>query len=237
MKNLSEIISTTVVSLYESEYLGVIFNITFDYRQKKCKYACILNEEKNLLQVINFSDIYKVGKECVLIKNLSALELQTNHDKEFEKCRNPLNLPVYTIDGEYKGNSADMELDDEYNIINLVLNNGEKIASSKIINIGSIILISDKKINIAKFRPQRKLPTTIETRSDVVTILEPPKENSVPPTKLTTDARFLIGRIINKDIISINGEILAKKGMQITQSLLIKASLYGKLVELARYSK
>ena len=75
MNKISEIISTPVISLYEGEYIGIIYNIIFDYKQKKCNYACVLDEKTNIPQIIKFKDIYKIGSQCVFIKNKSYLNL------------------------------------------------------------------------------------------------------------------------------------------------------------------
>ena len=44
-------------------------------------------------------------------------------------------------------------------------------------------------------------------------------------------------RTIVQDIKTINGEIIAKKDSLIDKTIVNKASLHGKLIELARYSK
>ena len=55
--------------------------------------------------------------------------------------------------------------------------------------------------------------------------------------KIITDFRFLIGRILSQDVIALNGEMIARKDSIVTKDIVNKASSYGKLVEIARYSK
>ena len=62
-------------------------------------------------------------------------------------------------------------------------------------------------------------------------------QNSNTNNKIITDFRFLIGRILSQDIIAINGELIAKKDAIVTKEIVNKASHFGKLVEIARYSK
>lgn len=247
MNKISDIISTPVISLYESEFLGIIYNIMFDYRQKKCKYACILNEKENIQHLIKFSDIYKMGKECIFIKNKSQIELEQNCDKELEECSNPINLKAYNLEGEFLGTSNDILIDENFNINKIILNNGTTIESKKIFNIGnSAILINDKEINIAKFKPKQKIITPKDIDSKVMILSDfiekeqkpqkaPIKENT-NNNKIITDFRFLVGRILSKDIVALNGEMIAKNGAIITKDIVNKASFYGKLVEIARYS-
>ena len=73
MYKISDIISTPVISLYEGEHIGIIYNIMFDYRQKKCNFACILNENDNIPRLIKFKDIFKIGNDCIFIKNTSFI--------------------------------------------------------------------------------------------------------------------------------------------------------------------
>ena len=62
-------------------------------------------------------------------------------------------------------------------------------------------------------------------------------EQTPPSNKIITDFRFLIGRYLSQDIVAFNGELIAKKDAVITKDIVNKASSYGKLVEIARYSK
>lgn len=255
MNRISDIISTPVISLYESEYIGIIYNILFDYRQKKCKYACILDEKENILKVIQFADIYKIGKECIFIKNLTVVGLQNNFEKELDEHYNPNNLKVYTLSGDYLGTSNDISIDDNFNMMNFILGNGIAIDIDKVINIGStVILVDEQKINISKFRPRQKIIKNNLEKDSKVMILSDyiDRENTTPlstqsdsqqtfsnsqNTKIITDFRFLVGRILSQDVKAINGEIIAKHGSIITKDIVNRASFYGKLVEIARYSK
>ena len=56
-------------------------------------------------------------------------------------------------------------------------------------------------------------------------------------SRIITDYRFLINRKITKDILALNGEMIAKQNSKVTKEIINKASLYGKLMEIARYSK
>lgn len=238
MNKISNIISMPVISLYEGKYIGIVYNISFDYKQKKCKYVCILNEQDNIIQVIKCSDIYTIGKDSIVIKNTSCLELKENCDKHFEENNNPINYRAYNIAGNLIGTIVDIVIDNLYNIINIILDNGESINSEKIINIGNLFLISDEKIRITKFKPVDKPCKNIKVDNDnKVMILNISKPNTSSRTnKIITDFRFLVGRILSKDIIALNGELIAKNGTVVTKDIVSLASQYGKLVEVARYS-
>lgn len=240
MNKISEIISTPVISLYEGEYIGIIYNIIFDYKQKKCNYACVLDEKDNIPHIIRFKDIYKIGSQCVFIKNKSCLNLATNCEKELETSGNPINLKVYSLDCEYVGTSHDIIVGDNFRIEKIILNNGKILENNEIYNIGkSTIIIGQNDVSIQKLKPITK-SIKIQNKEKKVMILSDyiKKENPTPQSnKIITDFRFLIGRVLSQDIIAINGEMIARKNSVITKDIVSKASSYGKLVEIARYSK
>lgn len=242
MKKISEIISSNVISLYEGEELGYAYNIAFDYKTKKCKYLYILNEEENLINIAKFCDIYKIGIDCIYIKNSSLIELENNNECDLTRCKSPLNLKIYDACGKYLGVCHDIEIDDNNSIISLILNEEKKIEADKIINIGSVIIVGDKKISLSKFKPDKLIKIAKTPREEKVAILDkevepiPKAKDSTPQNKIITDSRFLMGRKIIQDVIAFNGEMIARCGTTINKDILNKASLYGKLIEIARFS-
>lgn len=242
MKKISEIISSNVISLYEGEELGYAYNIAFDYKTKRCKYLYILNEEENLINVARFCDIYKIGIDCIYIKNSSLIELENNHECDLSKCKSPLNLKIYDTSGKYLGVCHDIEIDDNNSIISLILDEEKKIEAGNIINIGSVIITGEKKIALSKFKPDKLIKVAKSPTDKKVVILDkevapaPKTKDSTQQNKIITDSRFLMGRKIIQDIIAFNGEMIARCGTTINKDILNKASLYGKLIEVARFS-
>ena len=240
MNKISDIISTPVISLFEGEYLGIIYNIMFDYKQKKCNYACILDENDNIPHLIKFRDIYKLGTSCIYIKNKTVLDLQSNCEKEIEENLNPLNLKVFDLDCNYLGTSHDIIIDDNYRIYQILLNNGKTINCDEIYNIGkSTIIVGKDNISIQKLKPASKKLKIEQTEKKVIILSDFLKKETTEPqnNKIITDFRFLIGRILSQDVVAVNGELIAKKDAIVTKEIVNKASYFGKLVEIARYSK
>ena len=243
MYKISNIISSPIISLYEGENLGIIYNILFDCKSKKCKYACILNEIENVEKSLDISNIYTVGNDCIFVKNSSYVELECNNDRLLCNCISALNLDVYNLSGQLVGTCIDIEIDSKFYISKLILNNEITISASNIINLGkSVIIISDKSINISKFKP--KLRTLSDSNNeDKVYILNnvadtsPQLIHTSTSNKIITDGSFLKNRILTQDIIALNGELIAKRGTVITANTIATASMYGKLAELARYSQ
>ncbi len=248
MYKISEIISSPVISLYESEFQGTIYNIIFDCKTQKCKFICLLNEEDNIEKVVNINDIYKVGPNCVFIKNTSCIELKSNYDYLTCNYSSLINLPIYNISGENLGIVLDIELNDNFNLEKFYLNNGKELEYNKLFNLGkSTILISDTTVNITKFKPKLKSISNKQCENKVIILSDTQSftnninSTSKPPlkqnNKIITDYRFLINRTITQDILALNGELVAKQNSKITKEIINKASLLGKLMEVARYSK
>lgn len=236
MKKISQLISSSVISLFESDEIGIIYNLIFDYKTKKCKYVFVLDEESNMMYALKYQDVVNFGKDCTYIKNIGTIEPMDNLAPILNPLSSLLNKKVFTIDGEYLGDCRDIEIDNSGNIANLVLDN-ITIERSKIANIGSVIIVGDQSVKISKFKPETKIKKKESTSEEKVTILTTQaniKEGT--PNKLITDSRFLMGRKILQDILASNGEIIAKNGGTITKEILHKASSYGKLLEVARFS-
>ena len=243
MNKISDLISMPVITLYEGNHAGIVYNLFFDRQQKKCKYLSILNESDNLIRLIKPDDIYKIGKSCIFIKNENCLDLECNNDKELNKYTNPINMKIYNLNGEQLGFCLDALLNNNLQIQEITLNNGKVINNNEIFNLGkNIILTHEKNISISKFKPKSKVIKTSQNDNNKVVILkeEMPAITIVPKeqnTKIITDYRFLVGRVIEKDITALNGETIAKTGSIITKDIVNKASLYGKLIEISRHSK
>ena len=237
MYKISDIISTPVISLYEGEHIGIIYNIMFDYRQKKCNFACILNENDNIPRLIKFKDIFKIGNYFIFIKNLTCLDLETNCEKEMEENTNPINLKVYNLSCEFLGTSHDIIVDDNFRISQIVLNNGKIIERNDILNIGKSTIIVGSDVSIQKFKPVVKSIKIQNSPKKVMILSDFINSETNTQNKIITDFRFLIGRILSQDVIALNGEMIARKDSIVTKDIVNKASSYGKLVEIARYSK
>ncbi len=236
MKKISEIISSTVISLFESSEVGIIYNITFDHKTKKCKYVYVLNEETNIIYTLKYSNIIIFGKDCTYIKNISTLELADNLISEFGNSTTPLNKKVYSLDGSYIGTCKDAEIDENGTIANLTLDSME-MSANKILNIGTVIIAGEEKFNTNKYKPNSNIKKIKANNESKVVILDTePHLQNTSQNKIITDARFLMGRKIIQDILAFNGELIARSGATITKDILNKASNYGKLVEIARYS-
>ncbi len=166
------------------------------------------------------------------------MDLESNCDKEIEENTNPINLKVYNLNCEYIGTSHDIIIDKDYKIDKIILNNGKVINRDEIFNIGKTTIIVGNDVSIQKFKPVTKNIKIQNVEKKVMILSSLIKNEQTPPSnKIITDFRFLIGRYLSQDIVAFNGELISKKDAVITKDIVNKASSYGKLVEIARYSK
>ena len=241
MKRISEIISMPVISLYEGEYLGLIFNLLFDYKQKKCTYAVLINEDDNIPKLIKTSNIFSIGNDCIFIKNNSEIDLECNCQRELYSHLNPINLAIYNTNGNYMGVCSDITINDKFEIKTLIYNDTE-IEINKLFNVSkNAILLSDKNESFRKYKPKHQIIKTNNKDEKVVilsntNVSKTTQALEAQSNKILTDYRFLIGRTLQQDIIAHNGEIIAKKDSIVTKEIVNKSSYFGKLVEIARFS-
>lgn len=241
MYKISNIISMPIISIYESEYFGIVYNVMIDCKYKKIKYICILNENDNIPRIVSVDDIYKIGNDCIFIKNKECVSLQINYEHELQKYSNPINLIAYDLEGKYLGIVNDANIDNKNKIEEFIINS-KNYKITDILNIGnSALLVNNKKFDIRKFKPKQSIKIPDNTQKVLMQNIPNTLQENINHTeqsnyKLITDFRFLTGRKLTKDILAINGEVIAKTGTTITKELINKASFYGKLVELARYS-
>ena len=240
MKKISDIISNPIISLFEGKYEGHIYNILFDNKKKQCKYFCILNEEDNINKIIKVNDIYSMDNDCIFIKNSSCIELNCNFHPLLDQFSPLINLDCYTLTGKFVGKSIDAIINEQFCLESIILNSNQTISRDQIFNISNEILLfsNDSNININKFKPKTKIIKNRNSTNTKVSILSPDKlQENLSNEKFITDYRFLLGRKVTRTISSINGEIIIKSGNPITKDIIRKASMLGKLIEVARYSE
>lgn len=263
MNLLSEIISKPVLNLYSGKIEGTINSVCFDKNYKKITHFKMFDndEEEYLLET---SKIYNIDK-TVVIKNSQALTLCINQYMCLEN--NPINLHIFTTQGESKGKLADIEINQNFEVEFFITDSNEKLEQNKLLTIGENLIFnaSDKKLKIADFKPKIKVTTQ---SNNVITIMpNTPKENELQhiaaeptppkiedetqndkkenfkihtqptPQKLVGNGNFLIGRKALKTIYGLNNEIIIKKDNIINAKNLENAKKHSKLIELTVFSK
>lgn len=239
MIKLSQLISLPLINLYNLTIEGYIENTLLNPERKKLEQLIVYNENEDCRYVVNYSDIYKIGKNCVFITNYSKITLFENMELTSNKNVNPFNAECYSFDGEYIGKINEIYIQNGQ--INSMQINNTKYDANAIcgINNNLVILSQNKKINLKRFKHSSK---RINVQSKNITNIDEPvvtifQQNTIAPSREITNYNFLLNRLILKDIKNQSGEVIANKNTLVTATTIQKLKYYGKIKELMFNSK
>ncbi|MBQ9791452.1 MAG: PRC-barrel domain-containing protein [Clostridia bacterium] len=235
MYKVSNIISMPVISIYESKVVGYIQNLLFNSKTKKCEYVVITSPDE-IEYVLHKKDINSITEDSLTIQNQSKLNLKDNEELNLSTLYNPINAIIYDINGKKLQNIKDISLDKSLKIENYLVEENLSIDKKYIISFTENIAIYSKnnKVKLSNYKPKSKIVKESYSNNSLVTIED--KTTSFV-TEKTTDSRILLNRTVTKDIVLPNGEILIKNGSFITYATIKNACMYGKVIELTKYSK
>ncbi len=159
MNLLSEIISKPVLNLYSGKIEGTVKDAIFDSTFKKIQFLKIFDDDEEEY-LLSTAKIYSVGSSSLVIRNSEALLLDTEESKE----NNPINFEIFSSAGDSLGTLLDIELENNFEVKNLITQDGS-IPQSNIVNISKIIIVNntDKKIKFSNFKPKFKKGNTVST--------------------------------------------------------------------------
>lgn len=232
---LSEILQKPILSLYEGEILGNIDKVFFDKSKRKIMSFEILNEE-GLSYCLLPKHIYTLGKHAITIKNKQNLTLTLNEDN-YSKTILPLDVKVYSLQGEYLGIAKDYSITEKFELENIILDNQNLISVGEIASCSSssIVAYYDEHVNIKSFRYKIQRKPNENNKVKVLPKLFT-SFNKIA-TNQSQKSNFVVGRICTKDILDNQRNIIIKQNSTITDQTIALASSKNKLQELMKYSK
>lgn len=230
---LSELMQKPILSLYEGELLGNIDKVFFDKSRRKIVNFEILNEE-DLSYCLQPKHIYTLGKHAITIKNKQNLTLSLNEDNS-TKTLLPLDVKVYSLQGEYLGVVKDYSLAEKFELENIILDNQKLIPIGEIASCSatSIVVYYDEHINIKSFRYKIQHKPSENNKVKVL----PKLFTSFNKIATSQKSNFVVGRICTKDILDNQRNVIIKQNSTITEQTIALASSKNKLQELMKYSK
>ena len=234
---LSELLQKPILSLYEGEILGNINKVYFNKSKNKITYFEVLDDE-DLSYCLQPKFIYTIGKHATTIKNKQNLILSLNFIDEGCLVL-PVDVKVYSLQGEYLGVVKDYILSEKFEIEKLILDNQSQINFTEIASIGSnsiVVYFDQKHVNINSFRYRIKPKTSVETKVKVLPKLFS-SFNKIATASADKKENFLVGRICTKDIFDNQQNIIIKQNSTITDQTLALAISKNKLHNLIKYSK
>ncbi len=221
--NLTEIIGKQVFEIYTSSFLGTVHDANFDKTYHKLTGLYFFNQDENEYY-INIKDIYNIN-DFITIKNTSKVLENTQTTNNLF----PLGKSVVSIAGKDYGTLCDVELNEKFEVTNFCCTN-KKITPNQIMQVGTNIVIGDKKI--CDFRPKTNKMTLSNIKVTLMKMEEDTHQAKLMPTKVTVNSDILIGKKLSKDIVGKNNELILKQNQIITPKHLQLAKQHDKLNEL-----
>lgn len=229
MLKLTDIISKPVVSIFECKHIGIIENVLFDKSKKNVKFLIIYNEKDDIEYAINPKSIINFDN-YFLIKNTSVLCLKSDLDLQLNNFENLINKNVVNVNGESLGNVKEILIDQKFKLNSIETTKNLTISVNHILKIEDIVLYSENKINIQKY----KTKITFKNNEIEVPILVQDIKPKLP-IKATINEKLLLNRVVYNNIYN-GSEAIIKSNSIITNSVIETAKKYGKLKELVKYS-
>ena len=226
---IRDIITKKVVSIYEGEVVGYVLGLKIRNKMEKIESIIIADDENDMEYILKTQDIFDMNNDCVMIKNKSKLMVTTD-----TKSTN-INMEILGINGINYGKVEDIKYNKNYKIEKILCKNIEFLPKN-IINMGeNIIIINDtnKKYNRGNFAITNRIKID-DKNTQVVEIL--PHSTLPTPIKVNSTAT-LLGRRLNKDLMTNNGEIIARKNSIVTIPMINSAKQFNIMAELIQSVK
>lgn len=227
MIKLSALISKPVISLYDCECVGIIYNALFNKETKHLDYLIILDEENEIEYALSTQNILHSSHDAIIIKNNTSIELKNDIDMKLSTLENIALKPIYSAQGINYGVIKDIELSSKYKIENIETSTSN-ISVKNIVKIDKVVIASENKICISRYKPKPQFDTIINYPVEIAT----PKL----PIKTSINEDLLLNRTVYHPIIDNNNNVIIKQNSIINNNIIELAKKYGKLKELVRYS-
>ena len=247
MYYISNEIGKKIFSLYDMKQVGVITNILFSNKTKKATYMIVVNEEEDFHRfVIPMKHIYQLGHDVVTIKNTSCMQPYENLDLEISGYYNPIFDTIIDGYGNNYGYIKDVLLSKGYKIVNFINDKNEILPLDNIVCFThQTILYKEKETTLhrSQFRPRKHIDFEYvpEQKVTIQEVTQPATQTisnhtTILPNKTIANYNFLINRIVKKNILASNGDVLIKENSRISSIVIDKARMFGKLKELMEFS-
>lgn len=232
----NDLISLSVLSIYEGELIGNVDKLYLDKNLKKLIELEVVSGEGVRLR-LPVKNIYRIGKNAVTIKNNQAVSVKID-TTELVAC--PLNSKAYSINGEYLGVIKEFCFNEKFTTEKISLENNATLDVENLAICGKNTLIFNNlsnKVDVKKFTPN-KTPKAYKTETEeMVTTMPEPEKEETQIVEVVNNEEFLLGRRCSKDIVNFNNEVLIKANGLVNKTNLKAVKKFKKLRELMLYIK
>ncbi len=223
----SELIGSQVLDLSGAAMCGTVCDILPSEGLKKIKALEILTESEDDCEkkYVGTLSLVAADKGVVTVRSRDALVMQC------PACRSPINLPAYSEKGEPYGRITDVETDEKFNIISLIVHDRAFSPKDILTRSNELIVfrLPGSKTRITK--PVRRVPKPL-----------PPESaggDNAQTVRVTEFRKYpdLIGKTVAEDVTDLNGATIAVRGEKVTDETVERARLKGAIVRLAMSAK
>ena len=214
MNSASTVAKLSIVSINEGEQIAVVQNLLVNRKSKKVEYLSVVHSGSDALPaLLSFRDIMGIGKDYIIIKSADDIKV-INDDKSLvpgaKDCLLLTGIRVLSSAGNIIGTITDYVIDEKSGEIEkLLLDDDQEIDGNKLLTLSAKFVLADI---------DGETGDTLDTEAEVGL-----DEESIA---------YLVGKTVNADITSEDGEFFITKGTVLTEELIEEAAKHDALLRL-----
>lgn len=217
MYKVSDLLGKPLLGLSEARLLGTIGNIYFDDKMTRGTYIMLYTQEDEVC-FMPLNKLVNIDNDAAVVKSADELTLQA------DGVANPINSFAFNQDGKLLGKIKDIVMD-KCKVISFLMQDDSTLPSDNLVSAGSLLIFNDsgkpvKLKQLPKKEKSKKAPEKKEVEFPVKTAFAPSYD-------------FLLGKKLQRTILSSDGKIIAREGENVTDNIISNAKKEGKLVILA----
>ncbi len=213
MYKVSDLLGKPLLALSEAQILGTIANICFDDKMNKGTFVMFYTGEEEP-RYLPLSKLLNFESDAAVVKCADGIV------QSVDGLLNPINSYAFSQNGKSLGIVNDIVMDGTK--VDAFIVDGRTLSSSDLISAGKLLVFCDGEKPIKLKLPTKKAEA------------EPKKEIRTPrKVGFAPSYDFLLGKKLQRTILSVDGKIIAREGDNVTGSIIENAKREGKLVILA----
>lgn len=215
MYKVSDLLGKPLLALSEAQILGTIANIFFDDKMYKGTFVLFYTDDEDP-RYLPLSKISNFDSDAAVVKFAEGIS------ECAEGLPNPINSFAFGQNGKSLGVIKDIIMDGTK--VDSFIIGARSYPVSDLVSAGKLLIFCDGEKPI-KLRPMSsKKADSEQPKQEIRT----PKLSGFAPSY-----DFLLGKKLQRNILSLDGKIIAREGDNVTGSMIEAAKREGKLVILA----
>lgn len=215
MYKVSDLLGKPLLALSEAQILGTIANIFFDDKMSKGTFVLFYNDDEEP-RYLPLAKITNFDSDAAVVKFAEGIS------ESAEGLPNPINGFAFGQTGKSLGVIKDIVMDGTK--VDSFIIGDRSYPVSDLVSAGNLLIFCDGEKPI-KLRPiSSKKADAEQPKQEIRT----PKHSGFAPSY-----DFLLGKKLQRNILSVDGKIIAHEGDNVTGSIIEDAKREGKLVILA----